>query len=230
MLQRDEVEHALDIQRKGYALLRWMEEAFQRGFLAPESARSYGTSREAGLDWLARQFASIPERARPKREHLEQFVNYFRSYLECSFDLETQPGQRLYSDHCLCPFCTWMVQNPYFRPKKLTKRDKRNADRLEAEFVRRVATALALTVSEQDVDQLVRDDQLKECIALCAYALDLQRRLNGSLGSPATLALWRRFAWTKSGSPKQDFVLTADAILAGQSELVDRVRKVGVAS
>ena len=38
-------------------------------------------------------------------------------------------------------------------------------------------------------------------------------RLEGMSEGPATLALWRTFAWTKEGSPKKDFQLSADLIM-----------------
>jgi hypothetical protein len=54
---------------------------------------------------------------------------------------------------------------------------------------------------------------------MTAYAAALLRRLEGSTDGPEVLALWRRFAWTRSGSPRKDFVLTADAVLQAEADV-----------
>jgi hypothetical protein len=64
---------------------------------------------------------------------------------------------------------------------------------------------------------------------LCAYAADLLDRLKGVAAGPASLALWRSFAWRPRGSPKKDFTLSTDGILAAQDSLaagIDRITRV----
>jgi hypothetical protein len=41
--------------------------------------------------------------------------------------------------------------------------------------------------------------------------------------------LWRSFAWTAQGSPKQGFKLSAAAIMAGQDVLIARLKSSAVA-
>lgn len=52
-----------------------------------------------------------------------------------------------------------------------------------------------------------------------AYARELLLRLAGDPGDPAILALWREFAWTKTGAPKKGFRLDAQDILDAQEAL-----------
>ena len=40
----------------------------------------------------------------------------------------------------------------------------------------------------------------------------------------ASLALWRGFAWTSEGSPREGFQLDAEAILASEQRLIARLR------
>jgi hypothetical protein len=67
---------------------------------------------------------------------------------------------------------------------------------------------------------MVAAPALREPIGLVAYGDDLLRRLNGISHGVATLALWRRFAWTAQGSPRQGFQLTAAAIVDAERALV----------
>jgi hypothetical protein len=44
---------------------------------------------------------------------------------------------------------------------------------------------------------------------------------------PASLALWRTFAWTPKGSPRKDFTLTTEGILAAQASLAAGISRIG---
>jgi hypothetical protein len=41
---------------------------------------------------------------------------------------------------------------------------------------------------------------------------------------PSTLALWRGFAWTREGSPKKGFELSATSILEAEATIATRLR------
>ena len=73
------------------------------------------------------------------------------------------------------------------------------------------------------LDDMLQDPDLREPLGLCAYAGDLLQRLEGRAVGAASLALWRTFAWTAQGSPKKDFVLTAEEIMASQELLTKRL-------
>jgi hypothetical protein len=227
MLFRDQVEHAVRLQACGYHLLRWLEKALVDGFISPEAAGTYATSEDAAHAWLDRHYLNLPDKARPERAHLRSFSNLFSTYLDSTFDLDAQPGERLYSPdaHCFCPICSWMVRKPHLRPKKVGAGDKKVAERMKRAFLLRLAASQGVSVSNETLDKMLQEPELREPVGLCTYAGDLLQRLEGRAAGAASLALWRTFAWTAQGSPKKGFVLTAVGIMAAQDVLSKRLRE-----
>ena len=225
MLTRDEVENAVRLQACGYHLLNWLEKALRDGFITPEAAGTYATSEDPAYSWLDIHYLNLPDNARPERSDLRAFSNFFSTYLDCTFDLEANPGKRLYSPdaHCFCPICTWMVQKPHLRPKKVSASDKKVAERMKRAFLLQIAKARGISVTDDMLDSMLQDRNLREPIGLCAYAADLLQRLKGRAVGAASLALWRTFAWTPQGSPKKGFALSADEIMVAQDLLAERL-------
>lgn len=193
----------------------------------PEAAGAYATSEDAAYGWLDKHYLNLPDKARPGRAHLRAFSNLFSTYLDSTFDLDAQPGERLYSPdaHCFCPICSWMVRKPHLRPKKIGAGDKKVAERMKRGFLLRLAASHGISVSDKMLDEMLQDPDLRESLGLCAYAGDLLQRLEGRAVGAASLALWRTFAWTAQGSPKKGFVLTADEIMAAQDLLTKRLSR-----
>jgi len=225
MLNRDEIEKAVRLQACGYQLLKWLEKALNDGFITPEAAGNYATSEDAAYAWLDKHYLNLPDNARPARSDLRAFSNFFSTYLDSTFDLDAEPGQRLYSPdaHCFCPICTWMVQKPHLRPKKVSTSHKRVAERMKRTFLHRLADARGISLTDESLDHILHDPNLREPLGLCTYAEDLLQRLKGRAVGAASLALWRSFAWTPQGSPKKDFVLTTDEIMTAQEILAERL-------
>jgi hypothetical protein len=226
MFERTSIENAVDLQQRSYKLLRWMADAVDRGFISTRAAHSFSTLPEAALAWLESHYNDLPRAGCPERNDLRRFANLFSSYLESSFDLYERPRQRLYSPeaHCFCPLCSWLVDMPRLQPKKLTRHDKERARKLTASALRQLALDLELAIAEPFVEQTIDERTMRESLALVAYGHDLLRRLDGIVEGPATLALWRRFAWTAEGSPKHGFELTAGAILDAEAAVVACLR------
>lgn len=227
MLIRDEVENAVRLQACGYQLLKWLEKALRDGFITPDAAGTYGTSEDAAYSWLDKHYLNLPDNARPKRSDLRTFSNFFSTYLDCTFDLDARPGKRLYSPdaHCFCPICCWMVQKPHLRPKKVGASDKKVAERMKRTFLLRLAEARGISVTDEMLDDMLLDPNLRDSVGLCTYGADLLQRLKGRAVGAASLALWRTFAWTPQGSPKKGFVLTTDEIMISQDVLAERLSK-----
>jgi hypothetical protein len=93
VLVRHEIERAVELQAKGYQLLRWLEKALADGFIAPEAAHSYATLEESAYAWIERHYMNLPSSARPAREDLRPFSNLFSTYLSNTFDLDASPGE-----------------------------------------------------------------------------------------------------------------------------------------
>ncbi len=94
-------------------------------------------------------------------------------------------------------------------------------------FLKRLADVHRISVTDEMLDDMLQDPNLREPIGLCTYAADLLQRLQGRAAGAASLALWRSFAWTPKGSPKKDFVLTTDAIMVAQDVLVQHLQPLG---
>lgn len=210
MLEATAIEHAVDLQRRSYRLLRWMTAAIDRGFIRFDAAHDFASLPAAARVWLDRHHNDLPRDARPELDDIPAFANLYATYLEGSFDLAEAPGKQLYSrdHHCYCFMCSWLVDAPRLRPKKPDAHDKRRADKLQ----------------ERALAQLgVGPSPLREEVALVTYAFDLLGRLQGHSEGAATLVLWRRFAWTPEGSPRKGFELTARAILDAEARLLGQL-------
>ena len=82
-----------------------------------------------------------------------------------------------------------------------------------------IAAAEGVRLDEQQLDELVHQRGLREPLSLCAYIRDVMARMRGEVVGSASLALWRGFAWTPQGSPKQGFALDADEVIAAEETL-----------
>lgn len=129
-------------------------------------------------------------------------------YLVNSFDFLSNPGMQLHSPeaHCLCPICSWLINAPHLKAKKVRPRDKRRAQAM------RVHALLNLVAEHRPTS---------EAASLLAYGRDLLQRERGIANGPAVLARWRGFAWEESGSPKHHFRLTAEAIVDAEERLLN---------
>lgn len=220
MLNRKDVERAVDLQQRSYRLLRWLAEGIVQGFIKFDTAHDYSTFPEAAEEWIAGHYENIPVDARPERGQLSEYCSFFSTYLENSFELVREPGQQLWSEcGCTCPWCAYMIDSPNLRTKKLTAADRRRTRKMKASAVRSIAAENSLLISDDAVDSIVDDSDLRETLSLVAYGVDLLSRTRGVAVGPAALALWRGFAWNRQGSPDREFTLTADRILNEERRL-----------
>jgi hypothetical protein len=166
-------------------------------------------------------------RRTPAREDLGDFARFFTTYVDSSFDLVEYPGKQLYSEgaHCFCPFCSWLVDAPRLRSKKLTRADKTRASRLMVGALGAIAAERRISLSDTEREAVSNEGATREPLALVAYGIGLMSRLRGIVEGPETLALWRTFAWLPEGSPKKGFELSADAILEAERQLVARLAR-----
>ena len=225
MLTRTELEPAVDLQARGYRLVLWLGKALDAGFIAPDAAHDFTSLADSAYAWIVHHYLNLPEDARPPRDQVRPFANLFSTYLDSTFDLDAAPGERLYSPdaHCFCPCCSWLVRLPHLRPKKLRAGDRKRAGKMKRDFVLALAAERRIDVPDARVEEIVADPDLRAPLALCAYAVNLLERLKGWSEGPATLALWRGFAWKPEGSPRKDFRLTVEGILEAQETVLARL-------
>jgi len=222
MLEHAELRLLVDMQHRSYLLLKWMATAVSDGFINFETAHDYATLAAAAEGRIRGHYLNIPESARPSREELTVFCRFFSTYLKTSFELISAPGKQRYSPdaHCFCPMCSWLVNAPNLRTKKVRPADKRRAYKMRVAALLNMAAEHRLDVGENEITQLLNDRQVSEDANLVAYGYDLRQRAKGIANGPAVLALWRGFAWNASGSPKHGFRLKAKMIVAAQNRLL----------
>lgn len=221
MLNPSDMRRLVDLQERSYYLLKWVAQAISEGFISFTTAHQYATFPEAAEPWILRHYLNIPEDARPARDELPVFCAFFSTYLTNSFDLRPNPGMQLYSPgaHCFCPFCSWLVQSPHLKAKKLTRVDKHHATTMRINAMLNLAAEHGLNAREDLIETQLTDRELFVDASLLAYGYDLLQRKKGIANGPAVLALWRGFAWNESGSPRQHFRLSSELILDAEQRI-----------
>jgi hypothetical protein len=227
VIDRARLEQAVDLQRRSYALLKWLGNAIPRGFISFHTAHAYANSTESARAWVSEHFDNLPNAARPPArdsETVNRFSNVFASYLRSSFDLKENPGTRLKTScGCDCEFCAVAVSAPHLRAKRLGRADKERAKRLEFDCLNDLAASLGLSLNSEALAALLLDHRTREKAALVTYAGQLLRRCDGAHAGPWVLALWRTFAWHPTGSPIRNFELTPELVLEAERELIDKL-------
>jgi len=221
LLEPKQLDLAVEMQAKSYALLKWVGQAVSSGLLSFHTAHQYSSLPPAAKNWIESNYGNIPSAARVDKKDLSVFANFFSTYLENSFDLIANPGKIKYSPdaHRFCPMCSWMVDAPHLKTKSLTTADKKRAVNMQIHALMQLAIDTGAALEELRAEEIASHPQTGEASALLAYGHDLIQRLDAIANGPAVLALWRRFAWSASGSPKPKFQLKAKMILDAESQL-----------
>jgi len=210
-VNRTEVEEALEIARRAHRWLNWIQGAHETGRLAAQQLR-HALDDACALEQLVRDFwTRTPTQARPREHETARFVRHIASYLSSSLDFDDAPrvveAHREHFDDMVGPQFKALA---HARPKRLRPIDKERADGLERTLLMQLANEAGAQVADERVQRLLEDPQLRETRAVCAYIELLLARQRGEAAGPEVLALWRRFAWTTTGAPRQDFELTVE--------------------
>ncbi len=226
MLPRDQIESAVDIQKRCYKLLRWVGDAIDRGFITFSRAHDYASAADAAYDWIEEHYQNLPEDARPDHDQLRPYSNFFGSYVTTSFDLIPEPGVRLESScGCYCELCSHLVNVSHLQAKKPSKSDKQRAKRKCVSRIEMLANEEGLSIPP-DLAAAISDLHPRSA-AYSTYAQSLLDRIEGSQGGLHVLALWRMIAWKPEGSPIKGFTLEAEDIFEAEHELVGAIARSG---
>ncbi len=223
MLNRVQLEEAIDIAARAYRLIRWVGEAIERGFLTFTSAHDYASDAEAAAAWITEHYQNLPPASRPSVKEgasVDRFANYFVTFLTTSFDIVAAPGVEVRSScGCRCWCCTYLAAAPHLKTRRLTPRDKKRAAKLKVGYLEQLALDLHLSVPESTLEALANAEETSGQVALLAYTTELLGRCAGRTSGPASLVLWRQFAWSPAGSPKPGFELRTDTILQAEADI-----------
>ena len=209
MLPADDLTLAIDIQSRSYALLRWIAEAVEKGFIPATRDHEYADDSDSAFDWIEEHYLDLPTHMRPDRHHHQQFTNFFSTYVTSSFDIVENPGTQFRGSRrrCYCEFCSYLVDAPHLRAKQLLKRDKIRAEELMIDRVAVLANDEGIDVQRDDAIGIAQDDDTRRSAGYSAYGHWLIRRMNGDTDGKSVLALWRQIAWRPTGSPIRNFKL-----------------------
>ncbi len=221
MLPSDRLQLAIDIHTRSYRLLRWVAEGISKGFISHSRAHEYADVADSAQDWIEEHYLNLPANARPERNQLRPFANFFATYLVSSFDIVEQPGMRRVDPcGCGCRFCSYLIEAPRLKTKRLSKRDKQRALGLMADRVQQLAIEAGLGATPELAERLATDEQTRRWAGYSAYGHWLTKRLDGLTDGKSILALWREIAWNKSGSPRPKFALKYDDFVVAEKALV----------
>ena len=172
--------------------------------------------------WLETYYDYLPELRVISREQLPKLANYFSSYLVSSFDLVEDTTDRP-RNTCYCEICRYFAHASILKPKKLSRKDKNEAKVKKQERLLDIAAAANLNISIKTTEKLVQSPELAFDIATTAYIQSILDRMNGKEAGPYALALWREIAW-RNGSPKKDFHLEAQSIMASENNIQKQLK------
>jgi len=221
MIAQTDIEFALSIQERSFKLLQWLSKAVRDGFVPIVLAHDVAGAGAAAKYWLQRQALSLPHACRPTEEEMDAFANFFGTYLETSFDLDEKSRQRAVSQcGCYCAFCCRIVESRNLRTKTLSAQDKKRATKLRLRRLEELALESGIVFREEVAHSILGTETNRLDTSISAYASALLERIKGFSEGPAVLALWRDFAWHRSGAPIRNFKLHAKQILDAETRLV----------
>lgn len=168
-LDANRINYAVGMQIKSYALLQWIGNAIRQKRLSFAVIHQATTLKESAVQWLDNQYLSLPSETRVDRSELPTFANMFCTYLENSFDLQANPGKVQYSPdcHCYCPMCSWLVDAPNLKSKKLDHSHKKRAEKMQLKAVEQLRLDCGLPFDETKVQTIVKEHP--STTALLAY-------------------------------------------------------------
>jgi hypothetical protein len=223
MLEQDEVEEVLDLHRRSYALLRWIDGKVRAGTLPLGALHGALDAGRAAAEWLCRNAASLPSEARPPDGTQERFGHLLASYLNTSFEVATtrRTGAR---SGCGCEWCSYLVAVPHLRARQPSRLDERIAAELKLDCLEALAVEAELPMFREELAALLAASaDLQRPLAMGAYVRELCRRTAFRGQGRPVLALWRELAW-REGRPDRRFELSATDVLRAEARVIARLR------
>lgn len=222
MFVREEVDALLDMQRRSYALLRWVGEKVEAGKLPLGALHGALDAPHAAAEWLSRNAASLPLGARPPEGKLDAFAHLFASYLVTSFEVA---ATRRVSDGCSCGFCTYLVHAPNLKAQTPSKLDEEIAQQLKLDCLEALADDAGAPLLRRELEPLVDGvPGLARQLAIVTYVRELGRRSSFRGQGRPVLALWREFAW-RDRRPIRSFELGTEDVLGAEKAVREAIHQ-----
>jgi len=241
MLDNNELIYAVGIQQKCYTLLKWLQGGMDQGFFPPEAAHQRLSTKQVTKHWLARNIHNLPKSFTSGIENetdLDALGNFFSTYLLSTFEIDPNPGEKLFSEgaHCFCPMCSYMVSVSHLKTRKIENKDKKRAVKLKIITLKQLCIEESIVCADSIFEQFL-DKQNKyekgglfESTSVLAYAFQLIQRVKGVSEGTGVLVLWREFAWNEQGSPKKKFKFEEDLVINAKNIILMKLRSLANSS
>lgn len=227
MFDRARLDWLIDLHARSYALLHWAAEQSRRGALPLGRVHGPLSAPEAALEWVERNWASLPAGARPDRADVEPFAHLFASYLLTSFTVVPKRLRRVSSCGCDCGFCSYLVAASVLALRDPSARDRAVAEQVKLDCLEALALEAGAPLLRTELASLARGPSRRD-LALVTYLRELDRRTSYRGQGQPVLALWRELAWSE-GRPRRGFALEAAEVLAAEERLRALLARAGAA-
>jgi hypothetical protein len=201
-----ELESALDLQKRAYALLLWTGKEARR-LLADESLSSSAKC----ADWLKRHLNEFPVELRPGADEFDGFAKMLTSFFNTSFHLEGAGGN------------VRLIRGRKFKDGRNKKYAQGRAAEVAEELTRVAIASLAkeegVRLEGDLIANILKDDALTAQVSLWAYGCELVRRSQFASQGSAVHHLWLEL------DEKKRRGLNAEAIWKARSALVEALKK-----
>lgn len=202
----EELESALDLQKRAYGLLLWTG----REAACLLDGESLGSAARC-VDWLKRHLNEFPIDFRPAADEFDGFAKMLTSFFTTSFHLE---GTGSY---------VRLLRGRKFKDGRNKKYAQGRAAEAAEELTRVAISSLAeeegVRLEGEIISYILKDDALTEQVSLWAYGCELVRRSQFASQGPAVHHLWLEL------DEKKRRGLNAEAIWKARSALIEALRK-----
>jgi len=225
MFDRNKLKTVVDLQERSFGLLRWVNRGMIAGTLRFDAVHGALSLADAAEEWVRRHYGMIPESVRPPLDQVRPFSHLFASYLATSYEVadtrtvSEQPG-------CYCDFCRRLIAVKNLRPRRPSKKARKEARALKLVLLRRLAAEMAIAANEVEFERLLDEPgDLAAAISWATYGQELLRRSEFASQGEGVLVLWREIAWDDHGRVSPKFRLTHEAFLAAEATVKERLAK-----
>ena len=202
----EELENALNLQRRAYGLLLWLSREASNT-LDEEALGSPSRCAE----WAKHYWNQLPGEFRPVPADTDAFARMLSSFFNTSFHLDRSRG------------VVRLVRGRKFKDKRnkkyATDRTEKAAAQLERAALASLAADESIQVENADLSEILGDDALTESAGLWAYGCELVRRSQFASQGPAVHHLWLEL------DEKKRKRLDAEAIWKARTVLVKALRR-----
>jgi len=219
-IDRDGLERVLDLQRRAYSALLWLNECGKRdASLLSDESLDLLKSEKGALEWLGKMAERLPADVRPSETDGTAFVHLLSAFLQTSFRLEKPDpwGESGPARRRLVPGQA-VSEGAHRSKRKRLARQRATARDLEALALGDLARENGLRLRDRQLRETAACEGLAEDLALWTYAHEIVRRSLFASQGAAVHRLWRDM------DPSRRKRLTASDYWASRERILAHLR------